>query len=299
LDALGAVLHNEGKFAEAEPVYTELLAVRRKVYGNEDPRVLDAFSKLNDVFDVLHRDKEAQRVFDEMMAASGADGPRTGHLWQNRAEYLARHAQWKEAVDAAAHALAILPGDHVSYHIQAPLLVETGNRNAYGELCERISAHFRGATDVYAADRMAKDSLILRRPGADLNVAVELADTAVTVGAGSPAFDFFECSKALAEYRQGHWAQAIDWAQRVATNSHPYPQAEACAIMAMAQAQSQHAEQARSALAQCAKIVENKMPKIDSGDLGSDWRDWIIAHALLSEAQSLVQGPPSSTVAGE
>jgi len=30
-----------------------------------------------------------------------------------------------------------------------------------------------------------------------------------------------------------------------------------------------------------------------SGDLGDDWREWIIAHALMREAEALIEGDPT------
>jgi hypothetical protein len=53
--------------------------------------------------------------------------------------------------------------------------------------------------------------------------------------------------------------------------------------------------EARAALAECDKIFEEKLPKPDAG-LGKDWRDWIIAHALQSEAKLMIDGEsPSAT----
>jgi len=34
------------------------------------------------------------------------------------------------------------------------------------------------------------------------------------------------------------------------------------------------------------------MPKRESGDLENDWRDWIISHALMTEAQNLLGTRP-------
>jgi hypothetical protein len=52
-------------------------------------------------------------------------------------------------------------------------------------------------------------------------------------------------------------------------------------------------DNARTALAECNKIIEEKLPKPEQ-DLGNDWRDWIIAHALQSEAKRLIEGGPSA-----
>jgi hypothetical protein len=42
--------------------------------------------------------------------------------------------------------------------------------------------------------------------------------------------------------------------------------------------------------------VQEKLPVPGSRDLGSDWKDWIIAHALLDEASSLIEGPSSTNL---
>jgi hypothetical protein len=87
---------------------------------------------------------------------------------------------------------------------------------------------------------------------------------------------------------------AIKWARAAAQVSFPYSQAEAYAILAMAQYKLKQIEESRLALAKCAEFVETQMPKIETGDLGGDWRDWIIAHALLNEARNLIEGATAS-----
>ena len=32
------------------------------------------------------------------------------------------------------------------------------------------------------------------------------------------------------------------------------------------------------------------MPKLDGGDTGPGWNDWIIAHVLMREAKGLIEG---------
>ena len=54
-------------------------------------------------------------------------------------------------------------------------------------------------------------------------------------------------------------------------------------------------DKARTALVDCNKLIEQKLPK-PGQDLGNDWRDWIIARALRSEAKRLIEGEPSAAV---
>ena len=214
--------------------------------------------------------------------------------WAVLSENLAEHGRWRDARMPAARFLERQPGNPSAYHIMAPLLVQTAGLTAYEELCTRITTQFAGTTDPRVADRMAKDCLIVPRPSADLKVPGKLAETAVTKGEkDSGALPFFQCCKALADYRLGNWEAATKWASQAAGNSFPYVRAEANAILAMAQFQLKHAQDAREALNKCTEVVGTELPKFTDKDLGGDWRDLIIAHALQSEAKQLIDGEPS------
>jgi serine/threonine protein kinase len=280
LAALGRVLCAQGKDTDAEGVYRDLLEVRRKRFGDEHSRVAEAVTDLAEVLVASHDEAEFARLAGEFPRA-----------WLARSDYSAQRGSWPEAMAAASRYLQTQPADHEGYHLAAPLLVQTGNRAAYEELCQKITTRFAGATDPYTADRMAKDCLILPRPGADLKVPAELAETAVTQGRGdSGALPFFQCCKALAEYRQGHWDGALDWARKAAKNPFACSRAEACAILAMTHCQLKQTEESRAALKECAELVQTQLPKLEDGNLGGDWRDWIIVHALLTEARSQIEG---------
>jgi hypothetical protein len=58
----------------------------------------------------------------------------------------------------------------------------------------------------------------------------------------------------------------------------------------MAQQQLKQTDQARATLAKGIDIVEKKLPTLESGDLGDDWNNWIIAHFLTDEAKALIGG---------
>jgi eukaryotic-like serine/threonine-protein kinase len=285
-DALATLIYLlcvEGKAQEATDAYRELLEIRRKHYGDEDSRVAEAVTGLARTLVDSHNEVQFEQL--------ARDFP---NVWATRSEDCARRGRWPEALAAASRLVEVRPESHTGYHLMAPLLAQTQDRPGYEALCAKISKQFAGATDPYTADRMAKDCLILPRPGADLKVAGELAETAVTRGRGdSGAFPYFQCCKALAEYRQGNWEGAADWAQRASGTSNRYAVAEASAIMAMAQFQLKHVEDARHALNKCTEVVRTELPGFTDKDLGGDWRDWIIAHALQSEAKRMIEGEPS------
>src|SRR5262249_41395903 len=170
-----------------------------------------------------------------------------------------------------------------SYHMLAPLLVATTNLATYRELCTKEITTFSNTTDLYVADRTAKDCLILPSSGADLKAVSALADLAVTRGkASGRGYAWFRCCKALAEYRQQHFGQAIEWAASITKGDFPYAQAEAYAILSMAQNKFDATNAAQRALADCDQVIDKLPPP--GTYVGQDWPDWIIAHALQSEA---------------
>jgi WD40 repeat protein len=206
----------------------------------------------------------------------------------------ARAGQWTGAVAAFSNLATLDPTDHLSHHRLAPLLVQSGDLDGYGRHCAQVLAIFGATTNPVVAERMAKDCLILPVAGIDLEGIAGLADTAVTRGRGHEYFAYFEFAKGLADYRQGHFASAVDRMQKtLAEPGVDYRDAQAYLVLAMAQHQSGKLAEARAALDKGAQIIETRLPRLESGDIGDNWTDWIIAHALLKEAQGLIQGEKS------
>jgi serine/threonine protein kinase/tetratricopeptide (TPR) repeat protein len=203
LTVLGLVVYREGKMREALETYGELLEIRRKRYGDQHRSV----SEIVGAVAVLLVDVPDEARFEQL----AREFPRA---WFTRSELLAQRGLWSEALAAASRFLELQPGDHEAYHLTAPLLVRTEKRATYEELCKTIIIRFAGTNDPYAADRMAKDCLILPRAEADLRVPGELAETAVTLGRGdAQSLPYFQCCKALAELRLGHYEGAVASAQ--------------------------------------------------------------------------------------
>ena len=75
---------------------------------------------------------------------------------------------------------------------------------------------------------------------------------------------------------------------RASQYNFPYSRAEAKAIMAMAQFHLNQSGEARDSLSESEMIVRDFMPRLESGNLGGDWRDCIISRALLKEAINLI-----------
>jgi serine/threonine protein kinase len=292
LEALARMSSEVGKAGEAERMYRQSLAIRRAT-GLPTAEQLDKLEAL-----ILNVDKfdDADALIKEVLPSTTIGGADYVDLFILRADLLARRGRWKEAAADAAQVVEYSPENHESYHMLAPLLVASGDLAGYQQLCRRIVARFGGTSSLPVADRMAKDCLILPSAGVDLEPVATMAEFAVTQGADAPTAPFYQCCKALAEYRQGHFAGGVEWAERAAKKPFNYSQAEAYAILAMSQYQLKQVANARAALAQCDLIVTEHMPKLGRERLGYDWRDWIIAHALLDESRSLIEGVNSTNL---
>jgi hypothetical protein len=212
-----------------------------------------------------------------------------------RASILAQHEFWREAKADANKLREFRPQDHDAYHILAPVLIECGDMKDYQELRQQIIAHFSGTTNVFVADRMAKDGLTMLPQENEVGPLAAMADFAVSAGKSYAAYSLFEVCKALAEYRQGHLGAATEWAGKASANPFPYSRAEAYSIIAMAKCKLRESKDAHTFLGEAQKLARDSMQQLDSGDLGGDWRDWVFSHALLKEAADVVN---AATLAG-
>jgi tetratricopeptide (TPR) repeat protein len=289
------LLVDAGQGSRAADKYNEALELQKKLFGLEQPRAAELLGEAVTHLVSLARIEDAHRLLMQYYIP-----PQMGH---NRGEWLrwravlfARQGRWREARDDAAVSVKIRPDSVEIYHGLAPLLVAEKDVEAYRQLCTEMIARFGQTTNASTADVVAKDCLILPSSGVDLDSVAALAETAVTRGKGEAPYTFYLCAKALADYRQGKFPEAVARTLEILKDPFPYTQAEGSAVLAMAQFRMGHSEEARAALARSEKVVQETLPAPGSRDLGHDWKDWIIAHALLDEARSLIEGPSSTNL---
>ena len=135
--------------------------------------------------------------------------------------------------------------------------------------------------------------MILPDSGIELSAAVQLINFAVSA-TNHEHIAWFEFAKGLAEYRQDHFTNAIEWTQKALDHGRGNLERRALAeiVLAMAQQRLKRTDEARAALANARKITDAKLPKSDANDLGRDWSDWLAIRALMREAQAVVEGGP-------
>ena len=143
---------------------------------------------------------------------------------------------------------------------------------------------------------MAKDCLFVPPPASDFSSIAKLVETAVAAGPNHQYWPYFQFVKGLAEYRQGRFASAAEWLQKVLGRSDDiYRTVQAQMTLAMAQYQLKQAEEARVTLAKGLELAEARFPKPGKASLDEQWHDWIIAHVLMREAKALIEGASGQT----
>jgi serine/threonine protein kinase/tetratricopeptide (TPR) repeat protein len=299
LNNLADVLSGQGKgkVAEAESLAREGLAMAPKT-PLAARHVGDCMCNLADILVRQNKLDEAERVLSEPLdlraQASGA------LVLQRRGELRARRTRWNEAAADLGRALELNPTDHLRWHSLAAVLVEQGDSAAYREHCRRSLERFRNTTDPKAAHRVAKDCLVVPASGVELDAVTAMAGLWLTATNNIQIVGAFPSTKGLAEYREGRYLSAVEWSDKallIAMHEAAWARVQTYAVLAMAQWKLNRIEPAKESLAQGATIARTELPKLETGDLGPGWLDWIFAHALLREATELIDGRKPDEIA--
>jgi eukaryotic-like serine/threonine-protein kinase len=239
---------------------------------------------------------EAEQLVSELLTPELESHPQSAGWLRFRGDLWARTGRWKEAAADFSKLIELEPENHENYHLLAPLLVASGDLDAYRRHCAQVVDRFGKADDPTIAERMAKDCLILPSSGADLDAVDDMIDSALAAGPDYWAASFFQFAKGLSEYRQGHFTSAVEWLQKALAmpGESEFRDAQAYLVLAMVHHQLNHVEEARAAFAEGSAIIETRQPILGSGARGADWNDWLIADALQREATALIERPPTT-----
>lgn len=196
-----------------------------------------------------------------------------------------RHGEWQAAITNLTKSVRVNPTDHNGFRFLAPLLVHTGRLDAYGKLRNQMLLQFGASRDPVIAERMAKACMILPPPEENLPTLAHMADTAISAGPTDSDWPYFQFVKGFAEYRQRHFAAAVELLQAViARGGDPTRSAEAYCLLAMAQHLQNQPQKAEAAFSAARDFVANKLQNYQ----GPNWQDRITAQTLLQEAESLL-----------
>lgn len=91
-------------------------------------------------------------------------------------------------------------------------------------------------------------------------------------------------------YRLGRFSETILLGQKALEHPSPPVHAEAYLLMAMAQKKLGNDSEAGRALTNAVNTIKGHFSGWDTEmDLGIEWEDWAILHALLKEAKELLE----------
>jgi serine/threonine protein kinase len=249
------------------------------------------------------RYSDVDHALERMLTPEQATNAMNAPLLVVRANFLARRGRLREAASDFARLLEFDPGDYDHWHTLAPLLAQTGDLDDYREHCRKSVERFGITKDPNTAHRIAKDCSILPPWDVNLETLNRLADHSLTVGTNFLFWPAFASTKALVEYRQGQFASAMEWAANFLARLPSFkilPEYRSCfevqtyAVQGMGHYRLGQDVPARASLL-TAQEISDRLPNLESGDLGTAWGDLLIAHALLREAKALIQGTAETT----
>jgi tetratricopeptide (TPR) repeat protein len=289
LRSLGLALESEGKLPESEQVDRQALAIYLKQGDMENPQAMSGVENLVRVLKSEKKFNDAERLLDETLTPELLGKTSSQRLLYLRADLRGRSGQWQEAAADDALAFEYQPTDSGLYAMLAALLVEAKERSRYEQFCDTLLTKFGDTTNVYVADQVAKACLFL--PGTtNTDVIYRLADLPVTRGTNDQdAMPYFEVCKALSEYRQGHYEQAVEWAQQPLKIDGNESHGHAYAVLAMANWHLGKTTEAQAMLAQGNDLAPRSMPADIAEDPGDRWEHWLYARIQMDEATALIQ----------
>jgi hypothetical protein len=229
------------------------------------------------------------RVIQHGAVADGGAAPEfaaAGHA-------AARAGDWQKAHECFQQVLAAGSTREADWSGATAAAVAAGDTNACLKLCRELLDRFGQVQDPSAAERCAKQCLVV--PGLSgelLAKAVERADFSINAG---PDSRWRQLAKGMAEYRTGHWSNALEWLRQPELSSDLQLCSMAWPVGAMVRYQLGDKAAAHQALDEVnlrLKVV------VERGALGKAaynvWDNYARAFALRAEAERLILGQESA-----
>jgi eukaryotic-like serine/threonine-protein kinase len=189
---------------QAEQARADERQLRLQAEAREQILQADAFVRNGSLEEADRVMRKVSPLLDELNASNAAA------IYLSLGDWHARHAQWREAATNYFASIAGQPANFEAHDRLAPVLVQSGDLAAFEQLRRQMLSRFGETTNPVIAGRVAMDCLMLPWSGADPERVGKIADTALKAGSNHWAWNYLQCAKALAAYRQGDFKSAVD-----------------------------------------------------------------------------------------
>jgi tetratricopeptide (TPR) repeat protein len=220
--------------------------------------------------------------------------PEEAALLLRRGRLRARLGRWELAAKDYTRLLELAPNSHDGWNELATVQLQRGDLDGYRTTCREMLRRFGRTTNPIEAERTAKICLIVPGTSAEQEQLVRLIEQALATAHPQWADAWFLLSRGIAEHRAGRPRQAIEWIHKGRQQSEGTPpvyDALGRLFLSLAYHQLNEGEKGRAALGEATKIMDLRLPKPDSGDLGESWIDWVFCQVVRREAQTLIDSP--------
>ena len=203
-----------------------------------------------------------------------------GELYGRLGEYDRAAADFSRAIDLNP------PGDSLLWHKLLPSLLQSGQIDLYLSRRHRALQLFAPQTsDMRAMHRIAKDSLSRTIDGEDLDQATKMARQAQLL---NPTEPFYFQTMGLAEFRSGHFENAIQWLMKSRNGEFVFRDMLADFYIAMSYARLHDPGQASLALDRGAKLWEGYASH--PGEVALEYyEDWALCNQAFQEAPATLK----------
>lgn len=289
-DNLAQLLRDAGELEEAELMFREALAIRIKILGFEHLHTLGSLGNLTGLLVREQKFVEAENYLASLITPALEGQPQSLNLLRVRGALRLQLGRLPEAITDLTVVVKLNPEDHWMWFQLAPVIAANGNLADYRAHCEKMLARFNTSTNPVVLERTIKACLLLPAHVVDMEWAGERIEYAAEHNDRILASSI-QLTRALVEYRKGHYSNAVEWASKPLVNlgQDSHRDSEAFALLAMSWFRLNRPEEVRAALRSCDEIRLG-LPTLDSGKLQWEFQKRLVTDILRDEAATLAVG---------
>lgn len=176
--------------SEAETLYRELVSTLQ-VGSASQSFGAQCITDLADLLDRQDRLDEVEQLLGKFLESGKPVRSQLRDLLIWRADFRARHRQWRGAAIDFAEIVRLSPNDVASWYGLALLQVQLRDLESFRLTRKTMTERFRATPVAYIAQRISKAIMLIPCDDESLAIAIRLADTALLKGTNQPIASTF------------------------------------------------------------------------------------------------------------